>query len=129
MVYTALDVATVDRELARTALRAGLTVRTLGPRRLATIRVRLSRVLDLTSEVVRATLGVSVADLTAEDPHIAQRIGEAAHHLGYEAVIAPSATGHGRVLAIFMDNRAADSVVEVADLRDGHIPGEDSELL
>lgn len=85
VVYTALDVATVDLELVRAARRAGLTGSIMGHRRLATIRVRLSRVLDLTSEHVRAALGVSEADLTGDDPVIPQAIGETAHHLGYEA--------------------------------------------
>lgn len=122
VVYTALDVATVDLELDRTARRAGLTGALMRPRRLATIRVRLSRVLDLTSESVREALGVSDADLISDDPVIPRAIGEAAHHLGYEAVLAPSAAGHGRVLAIFLDNRATDSVLEVADVREEYVP-------
>lgn len=121
-MYTALDVATVDLELIRTARRAGMTGAMMGPRRLATIRVRLSRVLDLTSERVRASLGLSETDLIADAPVIPRTIGEAAHHLGYEAVLAPSAAGHGQVLAIFLDNRAADSVLELANVRDGHVP-------
>ncbi|MHB8460146.1 MAG: RES domain-containing protein [Candidatus Limnocylindrales bacterium] len=76
VVYTALDVATVDLELDRAARRAGLTGAMMGPRRLATIRIRLSRVLDLTSEQVRAALGVSETDLTADDPVIPRAIGE-----------------------------------------------------
>jgi RES domain-containing protein len=121
-VYTALDVATVDLEMVRAARRAGMTGAMMGPRRLATIRVRLSRVLDLTSEQVRAALGVSEADLTADDPVIPRAIGETAHHLGYEAILAPSAAGKGHVLAIFLDNRAADSMLEVAEVREGHVP-------
>ena len=122
-MYTALDVATVDLELARTARRAGMTNAMMSPRRLATIRVRLSRVLDLTSADVRAALDVSEADLTGEDPAVPQAIGETAHHLGYEAILAPSATGRGNALAIFLDNRAADSVLEVAEVQEGYVPG------
>ncbi len=126
-MYTALDVATVDLELDRAAQRAGMTSAMMGPRRLATIRVRLSRVLDLTSEDVQAALGVSEADLTGEDPAIPQAIGETAHHLGYEAILAPSAAGKGHVLAIFLDNRAADSLLEVAEIQEGHVSGTGSE--
>lgn len=121
-MYTALDVPTVDRELVRAARRAGMAGARMGPRRLATIRVRLSRVLDVTSEPVLAALGVSEADLTADDPVIPRSIGETAHHLGYEAILAPSAAGEGRVLAIFLDNRAADSVLEVANVHEGYVP-------
>lgn len=122
VVYTALDVATVDLELVRAARRAGMTGAMMRPRRLTTIRVRLSRVLDLTSEQVREALGVSEADLTGDDPVIPQAIGEAAHHLGYEAILAPSAAGHGRVLTIFLENRAADSVLEIADVDEEYVP-------
>lgn len=114
-------------ELIRAARRAGMTVEMMARRRLATIRVRLSRVLDLTDERVRASLGLGEADLIADDPAIPRAIGEAAHHLGYEAVLAPSAAGHGQVLAIFLDNRAADSVLELADVQDGHAPAHDLE--
>jgi len=65
---------------------------------------------------------VSEADLTGEDPAIPQAIGEAAHHLGYEAILAPSAVGQSHVLAIFLDNRAADSLLEVAGVQEGHVP-------
>jgi RES domain-containing protein len=99
-----------------------MSVAMMGPRRLATIHVRLSRVLDLTSDQVRASLGISDADLVADDAAVPRAIGEAAHHLGYEAVLAPSAAGAGRVLAIFVDNRAAGSLLEVADVRDGCVP-------
>ena len=122
MVYTALDVATVDRELARAARKAGLSASSLAARRLATIRVRLSRVLDLTSDQVRAALGVTEAELTADDPAVPRSIGEAAHHLGYEAVLAPSAAGPGQALAIFLDNRAADSELALLAVQEGYLP-------
>jgi RES domain-containing protein len=122
-VYTALDVATVDLELDRAARRAGMTRTMMRPRRLATIRVRLSRVLDLTNADVRSALDVSEADLAGEDQAVPQAIGETAHHLGYEAILAPSAGGSGYALAIFLDNRAADSLIEVTNVREGYVPG------
>lgn len=122
-MYTALEVATVDLELERSARRAGMTIAMMSPRRLATIRVRFSRVLDLTNADVRAALDVAEADLTGEDPTVAQAIGESAHHLGYEAILAPSAAGTGNALAIFLDNRAADSLLEVAGVQEGYVPG------
>jgi RES domain-containing protein len=121
-VYTALEVHTVDMELARSVQQAGLAASSIAPRRLATIRVRLSRVLDLTSPRVRTELGVPDADLTADDTGLTRAIGEAAHHLGYEGVLAPSATGSGLVLAIFLDTRAPTSMLEVADIQEGYVP-------
>lgn len=123
-MYAATDVATVDRELARAARRSGLSVRQMSPRRLATIRVRLSRVLDLTRPDIVNALGVPAGALVDEDTSMPRRIGEAAHHLGYEAILAPSATGEGTVLAIFLDNRASTSIIEIAEVRDDHIPTE-----
>ena len=122
VVYTATEISTVDHELARSATRAGLSIRHMSPRRLATISVRLGRVLDLTNPDVLVALGIPAEALVSEDPTLPRRIGEAAHHLGYEAVLAPSATGEGVVLAIFMDNRAGTSVVDLIDVRDDHIP-------
>jgi RES domain-containing protein len=126
-VYTALDLATVDLELDRAARGAGMTTAMMSPRRLATIQVRLSRVLDLTNVDVRAALEVSEADLTGDDPAVPQAIGETAHHLGYEAILAPSAAGRGYALAIFLDNRAADSLLEVTDVQENYVPGTGSE--
>jgi RES domain-containing protein len=126
VVYTALDIATLDLELERAARNAGMTTAMMGPRRLATIRVRLSRVLDLTDADVRAALDLVEADLTSDELAVPQRIGEAAHHLGYEAILAPSATGAGQVLAIFLDNRDADSELVVAGVQDGYVPGMES---
>lgn len=117
----------MDLELARATRRAGLAGSTMAPRRLARIHVRMSRVLDLTTEGARASLGVSEADLVADDPAIPRAIGEAAHHLGYEAVLSPSATGSGHVLAVFLDNRAADSALEVVQVQDGYEPDLDAE--
>lgn len=120
-MYTALDVATVDRELARSARRAGLSPRQLGPRRLATIEVRLGRVLDLTSPAVREALGVTLETLTDDGTAMTRSIGAAAHRLGYEGILAPSATGEGTVLAVFPDRLAAGSAVSVAGIADGHL--------
>ena len=100
-----------------------MDVTQLRPRRLATIRVRLTRVLDLTNEKVRAALGVSAADLVSEEATIPRAIGEMAHHLGYEAILAPSAAGRGTVLAFFLDNRTPDSVIEIERVADDHVPG------
>jgi RES domain-containing protein len=121
-----LDLATVDLEIERTARRAGLTSAQLGPRRISTIRVRLSRVLDLTDADVRGVLDLTEADITGDSHAVPQVIGEVTHHLGYEAILAPSAVGPGPTLAIFMDNRAADSLLEVIEIEEGYRPGTDA---
>lgn len=106
--------ATVDAELDRHLVRSGLTRDSLRPRELAAIRVRLHRVLDLRDPAVLAALGVTTEELLSDEVALTRAIGEAAQHLGYEAVIAPSAARvDGLVVALFLNNRAADSEIEV----------------
>lgn len=113
-VYTASDIETVDSEFTRQLARSGLSPANVQPRELATIRVELRRVLDLRDPDTRDALGVSLDDLMADDPSLSQAIGEAAQHLGYEAIVAPSASGGpGYVVALFMTNRSPDSSIEV----------------
>jgi RES domain-containing protein len=110
VVYTAIDRDTVDRELGRLARRAALPIEALLPRRLATIEVQLSRVLDLTDASVRRRLGVVGADMVADDWARTQAIGQAAHDAGFEGVLAPGADG-GTTLAIFRESLGAGSTV------------------
>lgn len=95
VIYTASSVEAADAEFRRLLATARLPA--TRPRELATIRVDLSRVLDLRSESTRRALGTQLEDITGEDQTMPRAIGEAAQHLGYEAVVAPSATGIGHV--------------------------------
>lgn len=124
-LYCGLDLATVDREFARSLRRAGLPLKRPRARRLARITVRLSRVLDLTDDRVLASLDLNPSELLGDDLATSQQLGAAAHHLGYEAVLAPSATGSGAVLALFLDTRAADSIVEVESVNEEYTPATD----
>jgi hypothetical protein len=107
VLYTATSIATVDAEFRRTAANAGLAPAAFLPRELAVIRVSLERVLD----------GVSRAQITADDLATPQAIGEAANQLGFEAIIAPSATTVGEAVAILLMNRSAGSSIEVVERR------------
>ena len=51
--------------------------------------------------------------LRADDPKQCQEIGGAAHHLGLEGILAPSATGSGTVLAVFVERLLPDSQLEL----------------
>lgn len=109
VLYLALDRETAIAELRRSARSQGLRPTDLIPRSLTLIQVELGRVLDLTHAESRAAIGIEVEDLLADDPHACQAIGDAAHYLGFEAIKAPSATGKGEVLAVFMDKQLAGS--------------------
>ena len=90
-LYTATDIPTVDAEFDRQLALARLRPESVRPRDLATIKVELRRVLDLRDPSVRSALGVNTEELLSDDPTIARAIGEAAQHLGYEAIVSPSA--------------------------------------
>ena len=114
VVYAAVDVPTVDREFRRAAAMSRMS--RLLPRNLAEIRLDLKKVLDLTRPEVREMLQVSVDDITGDDLTLPRAIGEAAHHLGIEAIVAPSAAGEGVMVAVFIGNRVAESVIEVVSV-------------
>ncbi|CAN5689345.1 hypothetical protein BH18CHL1_BH18CHL1_03910 [soil metagenome] len=80
-------------------------------------RIDLKRVLDLRLTSVRDALDISVEDITGDDLAVPRAIGEAAQRLGYEAIVAPSATGIGHVVAIMLTNLAPDSSIEVLETR------------
>jgi RES domain-containing protein len=81
----------------------GMTGELVGPRRLLTVEVRLSNVLDIRIADNRSAVSLTVDDLRTDpgDHARCQRIGKVAHQLGLHGIIAPAATGLGETLAIF----------------------------
>lgn len=59
------------------------------------------RVVDLSDATRLAGVGLSVDDIEANDWSPCQQVGEAVAFLGYEGLVAPSATGSGVVIAAF----------------------------
>ena len=57
--------------------------------------------MDLTSDEVLERVGLTPDDLVDENWTACQRVGDAVHYLGIAGLLAPSATGVGRVLAVF----------------------------
>jgi RES domain-containing protein len=90
-------------ELRRLAVRAGREIDDFVPRHLLEFDVELNAVLDLTDAEVAMAVGLGEKQLQADDATLCQEVGEAAHHLGREAILAPSATGTGTVLAVFVE--------------------------
>ena len=88
--------------------------RDLMPRMLATFHVELGRVLDLREPDSVATLGITKDGLFARDPRPGQSIGEAAHYVGFEGILVPSAARpDGVTLPIFIGRLAAQSRIEL----------------
>lgn len=80
----------------------GMTGDMVGPRRLLTVEVTLTTILDLRVGGNQAAVGLSTKDLFSPVGEYArcQRIGQAAHQLGLHGIIAPAATGLGETLAV-----------------------------
>jgi RES domain-containing protein len=112
-LYLGLEVGTVAAEFARAARKQGLSPEQFLPRNLCTIRVSLSALLDLRREESRAAIELSDDQLRADDPASCRDIAEAAHYLGLEGVLAPSATRAGTVLAVFLETLRPGSELEV----------------
>lgn len=110
-LYLALDRDTTVREFARLAARQGRAPEDFLPRRMYRYELMLGAVLDLRDAAARASLELADADLLAADAARCREVGEAAHYLGLEAILAPSATGSGTVLAVFFERLAPESQV------------------
>jgi RES domain-containing protein len=111
-LYLALTHETAAAEFYRRAEGENLAPEDLLPRRLHQYRVQLSAVLDLTNVDVRNALGISEDDITSDDRSFCNSLGDAAHYVGFEGILAPSATGAGDVLVVFWDRLKAESDVE-----------------
>src|SRR5579859_3135819 len=101
VIYTATPVEAAIAEFRRMAARQGRAETDFVNRRLVAYRVTLNGVLDLTQADNLAALGLTSRIITADDVVPCQAIGEAAHYVGYEGILAPSATSIGSVVAVF----------------------------
>jgi RES domain-containing protein len=115
VLYLALSPAVTAAELRRLAARNARSIEDLLPRRLHRYNVRLYAVLDLTTEDALETLGITQEAITSDDLSVPQRLGEAAHYVGFEAILAPSAAGQGVTLSVFFDVVRADSEIQPLD--------------
>lgn len=123
-LYLALDRATAAREFRRMAEKAGLPLEGFLPRRLHRYRVDVRNLVDLRSEAALADVGLTLARVQADDPTHCRAVGAAAHQLGSEGILAPSATGIGEVLVIFGDRLGPDSRIDPIDFTDWDGPPE-----
>lgn len=113
-LYLADSKSTVEAEFRRMAQRQGLDPAGFLPRRIYRLEVELQAVVDLTrSQLLPPPL--ANLDLSADDLTATQAVGEATQYLGREAILAPSAAGGGRVLAVFIDRLLPESRVDEID--------------
>jgi hypothetical protein len=81
----------------------GMRAELVAPRRLLTVEVSLTLILDLRVPDNQQAVGITTDDLRSAvgDYARSQRIGRVAHQLGLHGIIAPAATGLGETLAVF----------------------------
>lgn len=125
-LYLALERETTIREFYRLAKRQGRDPEDFLPRRMYRYDVTLAAVLDIRDASTGAALQLSDSQLSADNAGPCQQIGESAHYLGLEGILAPSATGEGTVLAVFFDRLHADSQVRDLDHESWVAPPGDS---
>ncbi len=114
-LYLALERPTTVSEFYRLAARQGRAPEDFLPRRMYRYEVSLGAVLDLRDPTARASVELGEAELRSNDAAKCRQIGEAAHYLGLEGILAPSAAGEGTVLAVFFDRLHADSQIRDID--------------
>lgn len=87
--------------------------------KLSKFNISLSKVLDLTDPKILKSLNIEEEELTSgkgTDPETVftpNSIADSAYDIGYEAIIAPSATGSGKVIIIYPDNFKNNSSIKV----------------
>lgn len=114
-LYLALEPETTVLEFYRLAKRQGRAPEDFLPRRMYSYDIALGAVLDLRDTATLSALRLGDLDLRSSDAAKCQQIGESAHYLGLEGILAPSAAGDGTVLAVFFDRLHADSQVRDLD--------------
>jgi RES domain-containing protein len=121
-LYLALERDTAVREFVRMAARQRRAPEDFLPRRIYRYEITLTAVLDLRANKALEAVGLDAATLTRGDAGACQAVGEAAHYSGLEAVAAPSATGTGSVVAVFIDRLHPDSEVRDLDFETWEAP-------
>lgn len=103
VVYGALDLTTAGGEFRRLAHQNPIGMERLLPRHVYRFRLTSRDVLDLRQPAVRTAIALPQDGLFGVTTKYKQLIGEVAFALGIEAIVAPSATGIGDVVAVFPD--------------------------
>lgn len=127
-IYLALDRETVEREFLRLVKRAGSAPEDFLPRRLYRFEVDVQALLDLRAGESRSKVGITDESVSGADTRACQAVGEAAHYLGREGILAPSASGEGAVLAIFVDRLEVGSLVREVDYELWEAPPSSAQL-
>lgn len=93
----------------------GMTGDYVGPRRLWTVEVAVTSVLDLRDADAREEVSLSLEDLRSPTDQYekCQRVAQAAYQLQMHGVIAPAAEGGGVTLALFEEHLPVEELPNV----------------
>ncbi len=84
--------------------------------KIAKLEISFRRVIDLTNEENCKILNIKKDQLLSEDRTLPQSLSYLAYHMGYEALITPSATGRGENIIVFPDNiKKGSSIKKVSE--------------
>jgi RES domain-containing protein len=130
-VYASLDPHTALDEVLAHFRHYGIPVESAMPRITVSVRVWVTRVLDLTDGATRSALRVSAQRMLSEPwreeqaagrEALTQALGRLAHELGLEGILVPSAARRGGMnLILFPGNLAGGSTLEIVNV--GELPG------
>jgi RES domain-containing protein len=116
-IYTSTDRDTAVAE-AEYAI-ASQPVRPRASRQLYQVHVSLGNMIDLSDRIVLERVGVAEAELGATNEEACRTVGGAAHWLGYDGLLVPSARRReGTNLVLFADRLDVDAAFEVVDRQD-----------
>jgi hypothetical protein len=115
-------VHTSTEEATRATQAAEFDVAKRLPCTIVGIKVKLSRVLDLTNSKVCRAIGIEKSVLIETDWGKTQIIGRFAKEAGFEAILVPSAVWKGKNLDIFPDGLLPSSQASVVNLDSLQLP-------
>jgi len=116
-LYASLTKETAQAEHSSQVLKRGLTPGDLSPRLMTTIRVRLTKVLDLTDPERQEEFGITKSELESDADASRKKIlevSEKARAQGFEAILSPSARlPSGKNLNVFPDRMNPKSSLRI----------------
>ncbi len=116
-LYVSLTKEAAQAEHASQLRKRGLMPEDLSPRLMTTIRVRLTKVLDMTDARRQQEFGISRSELESDEEGCRMKIlevAEKARAQGYEAILSPSARlPRGKNIDIFPDRLKSGSFLKI----------------
>jgi RES domain-containing protein len=109
-LYLATPLDTCVAEFRRMADGQGKGTESFLPRMVHTIAVTNLEVVDLTRPGAVAAVGLEESDLSATDWSACHIVGDAVDTLGVGGLLAPSATGDGSVLTVYVRHAHHDQL-------------------